>query len=355
MRFLYKIHSGYDGFRPSVLGQRMSDGCLRLGWKRYLDAVHEQDEVWIYFHGPHRFRPGVYAKGRVVSLDLDAASVDVRLFDFDEARPVVDASTSARVASMVSTRGRQVFVYPDEWETGRGCNVFGAATSCAARECGTCGVHAGLAAITPSTVQTPPRLRRTPLAGFFPAYWVRPARCYIAADRLKPEVIRTSSAFTSFKIGNAHLAFPLALGMREAIRAGGGADATVVVPIPLSPDKVQAGEFHRTRALANELGQLLGQPVLDALALDRPISKRRLQARGVTTAQFEMRYSAALQVAPTIGRHRRVLLVDDVSTHGSTLYCAATALSQLGHEVSVATAAQMITTGALRRESAVTR
>jgi predicted amidophosphoribosyltransferase len=143
--------------------------------------------------------------------------------------------------------------------------------------------------------------------------------------------------------------------MHQAIRAHGEREATALVPIPLSLDKAEAGEFHRTRALARELGRLLGLPVVEALSLDRPISKRRLQAGGVTSAHFERRYSAALQVDPAVRRHRRVILVDDVSTHGSTLGCAARALSQHGVSVALATAGQMVTAAAVRDETAVLR
>ena len=41
VRFLYKIHSNYDGFRPEVLPDRMDGRRLRLGWRHYIDVVEK--------------------------------------------------------------------------------------------------------------------------------------------------------------------------------------------------------------------------------------------------------------------------------------------------------------------------
>ena len=44
MRYVYKIHSGYDGFSPKRIPERMSGKTLRLGWKRYVDAIRDKLE-----------------------------------------------------------------------------------------------------------------------------------------------------------------------------------------------------------------------------------------------------------------------------------------------------------------------
>ena len=59
MRFLYKFHRGYDGFRPVVHSHRMGDQRLRLRWRDYIDVVEKGWECWVYFHGPHVFENGV--------------------------------------------------------------------------------------------------------------------------------------------------------------------------------------------------------------------------------------------------------------------------------------------------------
>jgi hypothetical protein len=61
LKFLFKIWSGYDGFRPAEIPNRqLPGGLLRLGWGRYIEAVELGTEVWVYFHGPHAFENGVY-------------------------------------------------------------------------------------------------------------------------------------------------------------------------------------------------------------------------------------------------------------------------------------------------------
>ena len=82
MRFLYKIHSNFDGFRPGVLPNRMEDGRLRLRWRHYIDVVEKGWECWVYFHGRHKFENGVYAKGIVDSIDLEAGEVSLRVREY---------------------------------------------------------------------------------------------------------------------------------------------------------------------------------------------------------------------------------------------------------------------------------
>jgi predicted amidophosphoribosyltransferase len=76
---------------------------------------------------------------------------------------------------------------------------------------------------------------------------------------------KTDELFRRFKAGEKNLAFPLALGMHEALVARGLESVDAIVPVPLSPDKVAAGEIHRTLLLARELGRQLGVPVRQLL------------------------------------------------------------------------------------------
>jgi predicted amidophosphoribosyltransferase len=156
----------------------------------------------------------------------------------------------------------------------------------------------------------------------------------------------TSFVFKQFKTGAKELAYPLARGIAEVLRDRDLQAADFIVPIPLSPDKATAGELHRTLALANELSQLLGIAVRQSLYLDRPISKRAL---GLPAETFERRYAAALGCSGMRPRPRRVLLVDDVCTHGSTLRVAARAIQDRFDECEVVacTAGQMTVREAL--------
>ena len=118
MRFLYKINSSYDGFRPAKITERLDEsGRLTLGWRRYLDAANVGDEVWVFFRGPHRFENSVYVKGKIHSVDFATESVSLRINDYDPERPIVDSGAAIRIAQVVSQRYQQVFVWPEPWES----------------------------------------------------------------------------------------------------------------------------------------------------------------------------------------------------------------------------------------------
>src|SRR5207249_2409070 len=123
-----------------------------------------------------------------------------------------------------------------------------------------------------------------------------------------------------FKAGERNLAYPLALGIYQALRARRLLEFDCIVPIPLSPDKAATNEIHRTRLLADELSPLVDAPVEDLLSLKAPISKRRLRTdQGYTANQYERKYYETLAVDPRVSSFERLLLLDDVSTEGSTV------------------------------------
>jgi predicted amidophosphoribosyltransferase len=154
--------------------------------------------------------------------------------------------------------------------------------------------------------------------------------------------------FYRFKAGEEAMAYPLARGMYEALRRARLFDFDCIVPVPLSPDK--HNELHRTRALAKELGRLLDVRMMELLSLREPISKRRMIADGYTTIQFEDRYFTLLDLSDRMSTCTRILLVDDVCTHGSTIRAIARRLLLLypQMEVFVSTAGQMIVKDAVR-------
>ncbi len=343
MKFLYKIHSGYDGFSPRRIPERIiRGGLLRLGWDRYIDVLEQGAEVWVFFHGPHAFDNGVYIKGFVQSIDTRRHSVLLRVREYSAERPLTDQETSARVAAVVAPRYRQVFLLPEEWVTEPECTVDSTAASCGARTCETCPTWRSLPLIEPDSLDWPSRLPEE-FDAFTPAYWVIPSRCYLGGRVARP-YRNTSELFYRFKVGEAALAFPLALGIFEALRHAKLLEFDAIVPIPLSPEKADRGEVHRTRLLAEELARLLGIPVLDVLILRRPCSKRAAQAAGATARQFEDEYYEKLTVRKGTAIPARVLLVDDVCTKGSTLRSARRRLIEVNPECKVvaATAGQMI-------------
>ena len=338
MRFVYKIYSRFDGFRPAAIPDRMEDGRLRLGWRRYIDVVEKGWECWVYFHGPHKFEPGVYAQGIVDGVDHDALEVSLRVRHFDPRKPITSQEINQQVSALVALRYRQVFVWPEEWTETPQCSL----AACKERRCGDCETWAGFPLIEEGHSSAPSRLSRSASNDVVPAHWVVPRRCY--ETNIVPGVRAVTRRFTDFKMGEMGYAYPFAHAMFEQLRRREQLDFDYVVPIPLSPDKAERGEEHRTRVLAKELGRLLGVPMLEMLRLIRPVSKGRMISVGYYTApRLEARYSEALE-AEVPARARRILLVDDVMTRGSTVAQALKAIRQQRPESTtvVATAGQMI-------------
>jgi predicted amidophosphoribosyltransferase len=353
-KFLYKIHSGYNGFTPARIPERLLEGKrLQLGWQRYIEAVDLGDEVLVYFHGPHKFENGVYIDGIVQNVDITNLNIYIRVRNYSVSKPLTDPATSQRIAEVVKTRFQQVFLYPQEWIVAPNCTIDTSADSCQKRMCASCPTWNELPLIGSADCYLPARLPES-VTDFVPAYWVIPRRCYLGSGTSR-SVRRTSDVFYRFKTGEKALAFPLALGIYEALRNSGSLDFDCIVPIPLSPDKVKAKEINRTLLLAEELSKLSGIKVVQALKLNRSISKRRMYSAGYTRGDFERAYYDALTVSDEIVVYDGVLLLDDVCTEGTTLGCAIRRIKEVDpdSDITAVTAGQMIVKAVVRNERAV--
>ena len=169
--------------------------------------------------------------------------------------------------------------------------------------------------------------------------------CLVDATKknIYEEIRELTSRFTAFKCGEMAYAYPFALSMFKQLQKRKQLEFDYVVPIPLSPDKVEKGEQHRTLMLAKELGRLLGVKTQEMLKLSSSVSKRRMQSEGFTVSQFENQYRNSLEVdVPT--HTERILLVDDVMTRGSTVAQTVDAINKKHSnvEVVVVTAGRMI-------------
>ncbi|HUW44710.1 MAG TPA: hypothetical protein VMW50_02830 [Dehalococcoidia bacterium] len=357
MNFIYKIYSGYDGFQPKRIPERLADRrYLSLGWKRYLDEVDVGNEVWVYFHGPHGFEPGVYIKGRVAAINPDAEEVRLRVYKYDTSSPLTDHRTSAHVAAIAGARGRQVFLFPKDWKTVSDCTVFSSADSCSQRRCDWCPTWKSLRRMRKGTFRLPPRLGNH-VSAFIPAYWAIPPRCYLNSGTIKSSIHQATQILKAFKTGNQNLAYPLARAIFEAIHEYGLVpDFDCIVPIPLSQDKAARGEIHRTRLLAQELSELFGIPVRQLLKLSKGISKRRMLNSGYTYAEFERSYAGSLE-SEDPRQIAHVLLVDDVSTYGGTLNMASRALlaKKVDLKITTAVAVQMIVKSVVIEELSISK
>lgn len=351
MKFLYKIYSGYDGFTPSRIGERATANGkrLRLGWNKYLDVVSIQDEVWVYFHGPQRFENGVYIIGSITAIDFNAKSIEISLRRVSEHQPLTDAATSDNVAGLVAARGRQVFAWPEEIDVLPECSI----DMCGRRLCSGCSDWQDIRRLNPKHLRRPEALR-SPVQEFIPAYWIIPSRCYVYGEQgqLSDQTRRITHVFSDFKLGEKRYAYPLARGIYESLTEAQLPSFDVIVPVPLSPDKRAAGEVHRTLRLAHELSYLIDVPVREVLELAEPVSKRGCMQAGITRVQFERRYLSCLRVDVKALVAKRVLLIDDVCTRGSTLTQCATALAREinGVHIGSVTAGQMIVKRAVQHQ-----
>jgi hypothetical protein len=301
------------------------------------------DEVWIVFIG-RGFEHGVYVRGVVARIDVEKERVRLRVRESSTTNPL---ATSPALLAAVAVRYRQVFLWPADHELREVCHLG----DCAARHCLRCAVWTGLPRIDEGDYEAPAALRgiRT-----VPAYWIIPPRCFLYYNgrRPAPWVQRSTDWFAAFKIGEQRYAFPLAAGIRAALKSRSERRFEAIIPIPLSPDKSEAGELHRTGALAGELSRLTGTPVRSYLRLTAPISKRRMMAQGYTPGEFQARYRERLQVDERVARLDRILLLDDVITKGSTLSVAVASIRAANPAVDivVAAAGQMIVKTVVKNE-----
>lgn len=122
------------------------------------------------------------------------------------------------------------------------------------------------------------------------------------------------------------MAKPLARLMISALPSE--IDADVIIPVPLHPARLRAREFNQSLLLADQLGRHLARPVSVAnlvrtIATDPQTTlSRRERLRNLRNA-FEIRKPQDLS-------GKRILLVDDVFTTGTTLNECAKTLRDAG-------------------------
>jgi ComF family protein len=102
----------------------------------------------------------------------------------------------------------------------------------------------------------------------------------------------------------------------------------VLVPVPLHHKRLRERGYNQSSLLAKELGKLTNLPVVD----DCLIRQRHAppQARTLTVDERRSNVANAFLCRDRRLENKQVLLIDDVSTSGSTLDACARALKEAG-------------------------
>lgn len=159
---------------------------------------------------------------------------------------------------------------------------------------------------------------------------------------LFPYLPPLQDAICAFKYrGKFRLAYPLATLMIRAIPAA--IDADLIVPVPLHEGRLREREFNQSLLLADPLSRHLNLPVV-ATALVRVLATAPQTTLTRPERSRNLRRAFAVQNAGILA-DRRVLLVDDVFTTGTTVnQCAKTLLKAGASAVHVLTLARTIDT-----------
>lgn len=163
---------------------------------------------------------------------------------------------------------------------------------------------------------------------------------YHRAWTIYPYIPPLQEAICALKYrGLTALAGPLAALMIRALPPD--IEGDVIVPVPLHPSRLRAREFNQSLLLADRLGRFLMQPVSTTGLIRTTATEPQM---GLTRRERlrNLRRAFAVQDAePLAGR--RILLVDDVYTTGTTLNeCATTLLKAGALSVSALTLARTI-------------
>jgi ComF family protein len=134
-------------------------------------------------------------------------------------------------------------------------------------------------------------------------------------------------AITLFKYrGKLSLTQPLAQAMVEALPALPTLDA--IIPVPLHPQRLREREYNQSLLLANRLSHHLGIPLFLACLLRiRPTVPQTSLSRKERLTNLRRAFSVP---KPARIQGKRILLVDDVLTTGTTLHECAKTLRRAG-------------------------
>jgi ComF family protein len=106
---------------------------------------------------------------------------------------------------------------------------------------------------------------------------------------------------------------------------------SLIIPVPLHPERERERGFNQALLIARELARLSGLP-LDEHSVARRVHTERHRAGMDAKARRQSVAEAFIVRHPKLVAGQRVLLVDDVFTTGATVSACASALKQAGAE-----------------------
>ena len=104
--------------------------------------------------------------------------------------------------------------------------------------------------------------------------------------------------------------------------------AEVLVPVPLHPKRLRERGYNQSGLLAMELSKLSGLPVIDDCLLRRRHTPP--QARSASISERRKNITDAFTCLGNSLQNKRVLLIDDVATSGTTLNTCASMIKSTG-------------------------
>lgn len=102
----------------------------------------------------------------------------------------------------------------------------------------------------------------------------------------------------------------------------------VLVPVPLHNKRMRERGYNQSALLARELGKLAGLPVADSCLVRTRLTPPQAKTANVTERRHNVDKAFACRTGEMLDK--QVILIDDVSTSGSTLGACAAALKEAG-------------------------
>ncbi|MCK4849702.1 MAG: hypothetical protein KAT11_00045 [Phycisphaerae bacterium] len=334
--YLYRINSERDGFRPSVIPERVEKGMLRFNWRCYIENLDPGDVILAYFRG-QGVRTGIYGVSVVRRIDLTTHHMNVcaRLLchSQDDGKPLIPVRGNEKLFRLIRTRMRGAeVVVPEKADRAlfqalsAGTDVVAAARSWKVVLPGDQSYGIRLVSEVPLVELRSDLSHSVQAANLITSFWVRPRQ---ASWMKRPPgwLLFITKVIKSFKSGDTSWLEALAESMFEQIRRVFPKPQErlgVVVGVPLNRQKSAAGEVDRVCALGRRLCSRLSVPFSEVFRLDGDISRRLYKNVGKTVGQFRSDYRINLKVRPTkpllecIRSGRKILLLDDIYTDGVT-------------------------------------